>query len=161
MASTINKVNANLHGHADKKGVAQNETHEQSVQPARSAEADLSPDVEQNYEPKQESNDQIAGNRDESKGVEVHNYARSAKNLSHMSWDSSLAREATTYAEELAKKGQMQHSGTSGQGENLFMSTGDASFSDAVQSWLDEEKDYKGEKVGEGNFAKWGHFCES
>jgi hypothetical protein len=41
------------------------------------------------------------------------------------------------------------------------MSTADASYSQAVQSWLDEEKDYGGEKIGEGDFGKWGHFSLS
>jgi hypothetical protein len=40
------------------------------------------------------------------------------------------------------------------------MSTGEASYGQAVQSWLDEEKDYGGEKIGEGDFGKWGHFSE-
>jgi len=53
-----------------------------------------------------------------------------------------------------------QHSGVDGQGENLFMSTGDASYEQAVQSWLDEEKDYHGEKIGEGDFSEWGHFSQ-
>lgn len=55
----------------------------------------------------------------------------------------------------------MEHAGIDGQGENLYMSTGDATYEQAVQAWLGEEKDYGGEKIGEGDFTKWGHFCES
>ena len=59
----------------------------------------------------------------------------------------------------MAEQDKMEHAGVKGQGENLYMSTGDATFDQAVQSWLDEEKSYGGEKIGEGNFAEWGHFC--
>lgn len=45
-----------------------------------------------------------------------------------------------------------------GQGENLYMSSGDASLEDAVRAWLDEEKNYHGEKIGEGDFASFGHY---
>lgn len=38
------------------------------------------------------------------------------------------------------------------------MSSGDASLEDAVRAWLDEEKNYHGEKIGEGDFASFGHY---
>lgn len=40
------------------------------------------------------------------------------------------------------------------------MSSGDASLEDAVRAWLDEEKNYHGEKIGEGDFMSWGHYSE-
>jgi hypothetical protein len=41
------------------------------------------------------------------------------------------------------------------------MSSGDATLSDAVRAWLGEEANYHGEKIGEGDFAAWGHYSES
>lgn len=40
------------------------------------------------------------------------------------------------------------------------MSSGDASLEDAVRAWLDEEKNYHGEKIGEGDFMSWGHYSK-
>ena len=92
--------------------------------------------------------------------MQAHNLARVSKQCNKLEWDPKLAKEALEFAEQLVDQNKMQHSGVEGQGENLFMSTGKALLEDAVQSWLDEEKKYHGEKIGEGNFQDWGHFCE-
>jgi uncharacterized protein YkwD len=110
----------------------------------------------QTQQPQQTQNSSALN--DLERGLLSHNNARSSKGVSTLQWDDQLAKQAQTYAQELANKNTMQHSGVNGQGENLYMSTGDASFEDAVKSWLDEEKAYKGEKIGEGNLAAWGHY---
>lgn len=92
--------------------------------------------------------------------VQVHNLARANKQCTKLEWSSELAKDAEQYAKTLAEKGTMVHSGVQAQGENLYMSSGAAEYDQAVQSWLAEEKEYNGEKIGEGDFGKWGHFCE-
>lgn len=54
----------------------------------------------------------------------------------------------------------MHHSGVQGQGENLYWSSDDGSFADAVNMWVKEGEKYHGEKIGEGNLADWGHYSE-
>lgn len=90
----------------------------------------------------------------------AHNLARANKMVKSLKWDQHLAKDAKAYAQKLAKLGKMQHSGVEGQGENLFMSTGDASLEQAVQSWLNEEKKYNGETIGSGNLQDFGHFSK-
>ena len=36
----------------------------------------------------------------------------------------------------------------------------DATYEDAIDDWLNEEKKYHGEVIGEGNMDDWEHFCE-
>ncbi|KAK3202730.1 hypothetical protein GRF29_154g553185 [Pseudopithomyces chartarum] len=90
----------------------------------------------------------------------AHNDARGQKGVQPLNWDGGLAAEAQDYANTLAASKNLQHSGVQGQGENLFMSSGDASLEDAVRAWLDEEKNYHGEKIGEGDFMSWGHYTQ-
>ena len=65
-----------------------------------------------------------------------------------------------TYIRRLAKSRKLQHSGVEEHGENLFVSTEDVSYEHAVKSWLAEESDYSGEKFGEGNAVKYGHYSK-
>lgn len=61
----------------------------------------------------------------------------------------------------LSKSRKLQHSGIEEHGETVFVSTGDASYEDAVQSWLAEESDFNGlEKFGDGNASKYARFSE-
>ena len=89
--------------------------------------------------------------------VRIHNIARKQQSLAPLQWSSNLASQAESWSKKLAKTGKMQHSDTGG--ENLYWSSGDAQFAAAVNYWLDERGAYNGEKVGEGNFEEWGHFC--
>ena len=93
--------------------------------------------------------------------LQVHNLARAAKSCKALDWNDHLAKDAQAHAEHLARLGRLEYSGTEKQGENIFMSDGgDASFEDAVQIWLNGEKEYHGEHIGQGNFEDWRHFCE-
>ena len=60
----------------------------------------------------------------------------------------------------MATSRKYQHSGVEDHGENIFVSIEDASYEDAVKAWLAEETDYSGEKFGEGNAVKYGHFSK-
>jgi uncharacterized protein YkwD len=81
--------------------------------------------------------------------------ARLKVGLPALAWDTSLARSATKYAQKLSSLGYLTHSG-GGEQMNLYM--GSSSCTDAVQMWLDERKNYHGQKiVGPSNF---GHFTQ-
>ena len=93
--------------------------------------------------------------------LQAHNLYRSSKMVPALQWDERLAHDAQTYAQLLASTGQLEHSSQETQGENLFMTTArDPKFEDAVSSWMNEEKKYNGEAIGEGNLQDWGHFSK-
>ena len=60
----------------------------------------------------------------------------------------------------MSKSRKFQHSGVDEHGENIFVSMEDASYEDAVQSWLAQESDYNGEEFGEGNAVKYWDFSK-
>ncbi|KAL5387180.1 hypothetical protein DPSP01_003791 [Paraphaeosphaeria sporulosa] len=99
-------------------------------------------------------------NDEQREALTAHNDARAQKNVQPLTWDGNLANDAQGYAQVLADTQDFKHSGVQGQGENLFMSSGDASLADAVRAWLGEEANYHGEKIGEGDFAAWGHYTQ-
>jgi hypothetical protein len=71
-----------------------------------------------------------------------------------------VSRSLADPINRLAKSRKLQHSGVEEHGENIFVSTEDVPLDEAVKSWLAEEKDYDGEKFGEGNSVKYGHFSK-
>lgn len=108
----------------------------------------------------QDTKQEAADNQHEA-CLKAHNDARAAKGCKPLQWDSALAREAELYAQVLARKDVMEHSQIAdrpNQGENLFWCSRDIKFDVAVKIWMDEEKDYHGQRIGEGNFANYGHF---
>ncbi|KAK3696067.1 Golgi-associated plant pathoproteinsis-related protein 1 [Vermiconidia calcicola] len=113
-------------------------------------------------EPCQQHPDGEPEEDDSEPALQAHNLARANKNVRKLQWDPGLAHDAKTYAGVLASTGRMSHSdSTAGAGENLYeATTAEAGLEDAVQSWLDEERKYGGEKVGEGNLEDWGHYSQ-
>ncbi|KAL8922473.1 MAG: hypothetical protein Q9208_005195 [Pyrenodesmia sp. 3 TL-2023] len=107
---------------------------------------------------------------DERKALNIHNKARqeAPQGFGHprnaLKWDDKLASNAQAYAQHLAKAGKgLQHSGGDsrpGQGENLYWSKPNGSMADASQGWVNEVKNYHGEKIGEGNFGSYGHYTQ-
>ncbi|KAK2614150.1 hypothetical protein N8I77_001002 [Diaporthe amygdali] len=100
---------------------------------------------------------------DNNSAVDAHNTARRSapgQNRPDLTWDDSLAQDAKTYAQHLADTNTFEHSGAAGQGENLYMSSGDASLTDAVNAWLDEKPNYNGQKIPDGNFGSYGHYTQ-
>ncbi len=58
--------------------------------------------------------------------LEEHNDARDHVGVPRLEWSNRLASQAQDWAEELARRGQMEHStheGSAGAGENLWMGT--------------------------------------
>jgi uncharacterized protein YkwD len=75
-------------------------------------------------------------------------------------WDNGLANAASQWANEMARTGQFKHSGVSGQGENLYGTTGSPSFAAASQTWVNEVGNYHGQSIGQGDFPKYGHYTQ-
>uniref|UniRef100_A0A8C5E1M9 SCP domain-containing protein n=1 Tax=Gouania willdenowi TaxID=441366 RepID=A0A8C5E1M9_GOUWI len=93
--------------------------------------------------------------------VNKHNTLRrgvspSASNMLKMSWN----REASANAQRWANKCTMKHSPpTSGCGENIYMSSKKDTWSEAIQSWYDEVKNWR-YGVGSVNGGEVGHFTQ-
>lgn len=107
---------------------------------------------------------------DQQKGLQVQNDGRKGKNLKPLEWDQKLCQEAQKWADHLAKDvGHMEHSKGDqrpNQGENLFWGWAQPGpykdpYANAAHSWMNEASKYHGEKIGEGNFADFGHYSES
>uniref|UniRef100_A0A674NU13 ShKT domain-containing protein n=1 Tax=Takifugu rubripes TaxID=31033 RepID=A0A674NU13_TAKRU len=103
----------------------------------------------------------LVSSSEKSEIVNKHNALRrsvqpSASNMLHMSWNS----EAADNAQKWANTCSMKHSpDTSGCGENLYMSSQKNSWSDAIQLWYDEVKDWR-YGVGSVNGDVVGHFTQ-
>ncbi|XP_028296100.1 cysteine-rich venom protein latisemin-like [Gouania willdenowi] len=95
--------------------------------------------------------------------VNKHNTLRrgvspSASNMLKMSWN----REASANAQRWANKCTMKHSPpslSSGCGENIYMSSKKDTWSEAIQSWYDEVKNWR-YGVGSVNGGEVGHFTQ-
>ncbi|CAO1601034.1 hypothetical protein XANCAGTX0491_004702 [Xanthoria calcicola] len=106
----------------------------------------------------------------EKKALQIHNQARRdvSKSTGHnrpdLVWDNKLEKDATAYAQHLcrANKGLQHSSGDQrpGQGENLAWSKPQGSVEAGSQMWVNEKKNYHGEKIGEGDFGAYGHFTQ-
>lgn len=93
-------------------------------------------------------------------GLTAHNEAREQKGCQPLQWNERLAQDAQAYAQKLADKNKMQHDDIDEQGENLHWCSAESTYKRAVVSWMNEERFYHGEAVGQGDDSKWGHFCE-
>lgn len=75
--------------------------------------------------------------------LNAHNQARQQVGIAELSWDDSLAREATAYAQVVADSRRFEHSERDGEGENLWMGTSRAyAYREMIASWVDERADY-------------------
>lgn len=79
-------------------------------------------------------------------------------------WDDKLAANATAYAKKLAHENTGLHHSTGdqrpGQGENLAWSKPHGSLEGGSKMWVDEKKNYSGQKIGEGDFGSYGHYTQ-
>ncbi|KAL8820648.1 MAG: hypothetical protein Q9223_001170 [Gallowayella weberi] len=107
---------------------------------------------------------------DEKKALNIHNQARhdASQSSGHkrpdLRWDDNLAKQARAYAQYLCKANKgLQHSSgdqRKNQGENLYWSKPNGSLEAASKGWVNEKKNYHGEKIGEGNFGSYGHYTQ-
>ena len=76
-----------------------------------------------------------------------HNIERARVGVPPLVWSESLAHNAQSWADELARSRRFEHSpqqtGATPQGENLWMGTAAAySAEEMVQAWIDERADF-------------------
>lgn len=103
----------------------------------------------------------VAISSDQSAALNIHNNARHSKGLQPLHWDQNLCNDATQWAQHMAGDGNFHHSGVSGQGENLFWTSPNSTpYQSGAQAWINESKNYHGEKIGEGNFGSYGHYSK-
>ncbi|XP_075951235.1 cysteine-rich venom protein TEL1-like [Anarhichas minor] len=117
--------------------------------------------------PAEESTNLSTVQTNPTKIVNKHNQLRrgvqpTASNMLEMSWSSEAAANAQRWANTCS----MNHSpesnrviSTSGCGENLYMSSQQDSWNDAIQDWYDEVKDWR-YGVGSTNGGVIGHFTQ-
>ncbi|KAI1092192.1 glycoside hydrolase family 128 protein [Rostrohypoxylon terebratum] len=120
--------------------------------------------AEASVDEKNEFTASAALSSDQQKALDLHNNKRKAKGLKPLAWDNQLAKNAEDYAKHLAQIGKLEHSPGSqrpNQGENLaWASSSNAPLAQAANMWLDEEKNYHGEPIGQGNFGSYGHYTQ-
>jgi pathogenesis-related protein 1 len=99
--------------------------------------------------------------------LRLHNRARADVGVRPLVWSESLAACAQRWADHLAATGcRMEHRPSSGKwrrryGENLFMGTAGAyGVGDAVLSWVDERKDYRGRALNGSDWSAAGHYTQ-
>ncbi|KAJ4971707.1 hypothetical protein NE237_004806 [Protea cynaroides] len=71
----------------------------------------------------------------------AHNAARSKVRVGSITWDDTVAANAQNYANQRAGDCKLVHSGGR-YGENLAMSSGDMSATEAVNMWVAEKANY-------------------
>ncbi|CAI8583091.1 unnamed protein product [Vicia faba] len=92
--------------------------------------------------------------------VNAHNAARSQVGVRNIVWDNTVAAFAQNYANQ-RKDCRLIHSGGGGRyGENLAMSTGGLSGTDAVRLWVDEKRDYNYNSNSCANGKVCGHYTQ-
>ena len=92
--------------------------------------------------------------------LRVHNEARAAVGVAPLQWSDKLANHAQQWANHLAQAGKFEHRPNNPYGENLAAFTAAESPEYAARLWLDEKKDYHGEKIDSRNFHKFGHYTQ-
>ncbi|KAI9713372.1 MAG: hypothetical protein M1812_006650 [Candelaria pacifica] len=114
--------------------------------------------------------------QEQTAALNLHNNARAEHcqppNSCVLQWDPTLEQQAKAWAEHLAQIGTdittASHSTSDqrpGEGENLsewWSSQAGAvpPLSQAVQGWLNEESNYHGEAIGQGDFQSYGHYTQ-
>lgn len=96
---------------------------------------------------------------DQQGALDLHNAGRKALKYPNLTWDAGLQSKAQAWANELAKRGKLQHAGVGG--ENLYGISAGGSLKGAAQAWMNEKSKYKGEKIPQGDFAGYGHYSQS
>jgi Cysteine-rich secretory protein family/LysM domain len=97
--------------------------------------------------------------------LNAHNSYRSQVGVPALTWSDALASQAQDWANQLSANGAFQHSGTPGQGENLWMGTSHRfSFTQMVESWGNEKQHFVPGTFpnvsNTGNWADVGHYTQ-
>ncbi|KAK1322771.1 hypothetical protein QJS10_CPA02g00040 [Acorus calamus] len=94
--------------------------------------------------------------------VDAHNAARSKVGVGPVTWDPTVAAYAQNYARQRSGDCRLVHSDSNGRyGENLFWGKGKEYWAtDAVKSWVDEEKDYSYNSNACASGKACGHYTQ-
>jgi hypothetical protein len=92
---------------------------------------------------------QPKGGSPQKEWLDAHNKHRVSrgKNIPPLQWDDRVMNSAKQWAKHLASECKMYHAKNPGYGENLAAAWGSKNprpIADVVQSWMDEEKAFKG-----------------
>ncbi|KAK4950655.1 hypothetical protein LTR10_010648 [Elasticomyces elasticus] len=96
---------------------------------------------------------------EEAIALAMHNKARAARGIDRLQWSDRLAHDAQLHANHMARIGRLKHY-NEGQGENLFVCSGNVRLRDAVRMWREEEGHYHDQRIGEGDLTKHGHYTQ-
>ena len=90
--------------------------------------------------------------------LDAHNRYRAEVGVPPLAWSNDLANHAQDWANHLAANRLFQHSGTSGEGENLWMGTsGHFSSTHMVDRWGNEKRHFvMGTFPNVSNTGNWG-----
>lgn len=97
--------------------------------------------------------------------LNAHNQYRAEVGVPPLTWSDTLASEAQEWANYLSSNGLFEHSGTSGQGENLWMGTSGAfSFTQMIESFGSEKQYFVPgtfpDVSSTGNWADVAHYTQ-
>ncbi len=101
--------------------------------------------------------------------LKLHNEARAAVQAPPLAWDQALAKDAESYARDLARRRVFEHSkqprGPAAQGENLWTGTrGAYRYEEMAQHWIDERRNFVNAPVPNisrtGRFRDVGHYSQ-
>lgn len=108
-----------------------------------------------------QENQEVSIQEDIQLALEIHNNARREVGVPPLSWSEELAKDATEYAEELARIDKLVHS-KCGDGENLYWCSWETvtPFSNASNSWYEEIEKYSRVKISWDNFRGTGHYTQ-
>ncbi|CAD6568745.1 MAG: hypothetical protein ASARMPREDX12_001820 [Alectoria sarmentosa] len=109
--------------------------------------------------------------QDQTNALQTQNQAREAANgisgavsRPDLVWDPNLANDAQKWANGLAAANNGLNHSTGDQrpneGENLYWVSAGGQLADAAQAWVNEQSNYSGEKIGDGNFEGYGHYTQ-
>ncbi|KAL0939578.1 pathogenesis-related protein [Colletotrichum truncatum] len=99
---------------------------------------------------------------DQQKALDAHNAARAEVGVPDLVWDATLASNAQEWATHLLSVGDLTHSQTNSEGENLYMQySTDAPNVNAANAWLGEKSLYKGETISADNYMGFGHYTQA
>ncbi len=101
---------------------------------------------------------------DQTTWLSTQNAERVKSGSKPLVWSVNLAVDAAKWAQHLAMTNSFEHSGVSGQGENLWMGTPGYSTAEMVGSWIAEKRHFNDGRFPAvsttGRWADVGHYTQ-
>ncbi|XP_055631777.1 Golgi-associated plant pathogenesis-related protein 1-like [Toxorhynchites rutilus septentrionalis] len=98
----------------------------------------------------------------ESAVLDAHNRLRARHSAPLLTLNASISQYAQEWANNLARRGTLQHRTSDQYGENLYACFGKTELTgeEVVQSWYSEIKHYRYGQSSPSNFSQVGHFTQ-